>query len=208
LVHISDIHYRGNESYLNCIVDRINNLSPDFVCFTGDLVDEKHDLKETLNILQKIRYPVFGVPGNHEYWSGVSFDEISQALKNTGGAWLMDQQVSFGNPKIEIIGMSGENYKSLSDDLSGGKRLLLTHYPSLVDEISPDKFDLILAGHSHGGQVRFPFAGALTVPYGTDKYDRGLYKTNAGTLYVNPGIGTYGIHIRFLCRPEITVIEF
>ncbi len=72
----------------------------------------------------------------------------------------------------------------------------------------PKKFDLILAGHSHGGQVRLPVVGGLVIPYDVGKYEKGLYETKAGTLYVNPGIGSYGIPLRILCRPEITVIEF
>lgn len=207
LVHISDIHYKGDESYLNDIVDKINKISPDFICFTGDLVDEKHNLRQALNILGKIRCPIFGVPGNHEYWSGVPFEDINQTFKNTGGLWLINQRIQLGN--LEITGMANEEYQQLiSDKKLPDKKLLLTHYPTTVQQISRDKFDLILAGHSHGGQIRFPVLGALKVPYGVDKYDKGLFKTEAGILYVNPGVGTYGIHMRLFCRPEITIIEF
>jgi uncharacterized protein len=65
---------------------------------------------------------------------------------------------------------------------------------------------LILAGHSHGGQVRLPFWGALIVPRGVGRYDLGYYKTAGGPLYVNAGIGTYRLPFRFNCRPEITLI--
>ena len=207
LVHITDIHYRGDDSYLNRIVDKINKISPDFVCFTGDFVDNTSNLKQALSILGKIRCPLFGVPGNHEYWSGVSFEEINKTFKGTGGLWLTDQTTQFKD--IEITGMAHETYKQLPS--SGDhlyKKLLLSHYPAMVQQITHDKFDLILAGHSHGGQVRFPFLGALKLPYEVGPYDKGLFKTNAGTLYVNPGLGTYGIHMRLWCRPEITIIEF
>ena len=70
------------------------------------------------------------------------------------------------------------------------------------------KFDLVLAGHSHGGQVRVPFYGSLVLPSHVDEYDMGLFQTTAGPLYVNPGIGCVGKYdVRFNCRPEITVIE-
>ena len=65
----------------------------------------------------------------------------------------------------------------------------------------------MLAGHSHGGQVRIPFKGALWLPSYVGKYVKGLYTTGAGPLHVSPGIGTFMYPIRFNCRPEITVIE-
>ncbi len=213
LIHISDIHYNRDASYLEDIVDKINKISPDFVCFTGDLVDKKSNLKQALNILEKINCPLFGVPGNHEYWSGVSFEDINKTFKSTGGLWLINQKTKFEN--IEITGMAHEEYKHLQSSKKAPdkqhkqyKQLLLTHYPAIVQQASHNQFDLILAGHSHGGQIRFPVLGALKVPYGVGKYDKGLFKTEAGTLYVNPGLGTYGIHMRLWCRPEITIIEF
>ena len=65
----------------------------------------------------------------------------------------------------------------------------------------------MLAGHSHGGQVRIPFYGPIMVPFWVDEFDLGRFETASGTLYVNPGIGWFPVPIRFNCRPEITVIE-
>jgi hypothetical protein len=73
--------------------------------------------------------------------------------------------------------------------------------------LAGQKFDLMLAGHSHGGQVRIPFYGPIMVPYAVDEYDLGLFQTGAGPLYVTSGIGWFPVPIRFNCRPEITVIE-
>ena len=70
------------------------------------------------------------------------------------------------------------------------RRILLMHFPAVADQLGNEHFDLILAGHSHGGQVRLPFAGAIVLPPGVGKYDFGLYQTRAGPLNVNPGIGT------------------
>ncbi|MCP4109866.1 MAG: hypothetical protein GY749_30830 [Desulfobacteraceae bacterium] len=207
LVHFSDIHYKGDKPYLTGIVDRINKISPDFVCFTGDFVNEKKYLKEALEIIGQIRCPMFGIPGNHEYWSKAPFNEISRVFANTGGFWLVNQRIRFRN-NLEIAGIASEKYYPLPGKVTAQKRLLLAHYPALADTVRPGQFDLILAGHSHGGQVRFPFIGAIKVPYGVGKYEKGLYKTRAGTLYVNPGVGTSGICIRTFCRPEITVIKF
>ena len=80
------------------------------------------------------------------------------------------------------------------------------HYPEMASQLHEHRFDLILAGHSHGGQVRLPFLGALIVPHGVGPYDLGYYETPGGPLYVNAGIGTYRIPVRWNCRPEITVV--
>lgn len=69
------------------------------------------------------------------------------------------------------------------------------------------KVDLVLAGHSHGGQVRLPFYGPVFLPFGVEQYDLGLFHTPSGPLYVNPGIGWFPVPIRFNCRPEITLFE-
>ena len=74
-------------------------------------------------------------------------------------------------------------------------------------ELGEGKFDAILAGHSHGGQVRIPFYGAMIVPYNTGKYELGLFNTKSGPLYVSSGVGWFYLNMRFNCRPEIVVFE-
>jgi predicted MPP superfamily phosphohydrolase len=83
----------------------------------------------------------------------------------------------------------------------------MLHYPAWAKRMGSARFDLLLAGHSHGGQVRLPGIGAVLLPFGVDEYDLGWFKTPAGPLYVNPGIGWFPVPIRFNCRPEITVFE-
>lgn len=205
IVQITDIHYKGNQSYLEKVVKTVNSLSPDFVCFSGDLVEDAAYVNEALEILSSINRPVYGVPGNHDYLSGASFDAIAQYCKSTGGAWLLDRDIITQDGQIQIIGATGNQLQlpSLKQEL---KRLLLVHYPLFVEQVQ-GSFNLILAGHSHGGQVRIPFMGALVLPYRVGSYDLGFYKTKAGALYVNPGIGTLYFPIRVWCRPQIAVIE-
>jgi predicted MPP superfamily phosphohydrolase len=89
---------------------------------------------------------------------------------------------------------------------AGAKNILLLHFPLLAERVR-NKFDLMLAGHSHGGQVRLPFYGALVLPYWVGRYQVGMFRLPAGPLYVNPGLGWLATPIRFNCRPEITVFE-
>ena len=186
----------------------INSLSPDFVCFTGDIMEEGKYLPEALEILSGVKAPMYGVPGNHDYWSRVPFGGISKCFTATGGAWLVDQQCVIADEKINLIGLARFNRRNpLPPVKPGMKNILLMHYPAWVKQLGGGLFDLILAGHSHGGQVRIPFFGPIIVPSMVDEYDLGLFQTKSGPLYVTSGIGWYPVPIRFNCRPEITVIE-
>jgi len=90
----------------------------------------------------------------------------------------MDQEVTINAGKVAITGATGHNI-DLKQKLKANKHLLLTHYPVFVEKLKSIKFDLILAGHSHGGQVRIPFLGAVILPYNVGSYDRGLFKTGS-----------------------------
>ena len=209
-VHITDLHYRGDRKVLARVVDRINALSPEFVCLTGDTVEDRAFLADALDILGRINAPVFAVAGNHEHWSGVSLSAIDSTLRAGGGGLLVNERRMFGD--LEIVGVDdmlagAPRLPERADAPPEARSILLTHCPAYADRVKNERFDLILAGHSHGGQVRLPFVGALALPGGVGKYDRGLFETPAGPLYVNVGIGTYDTPVRFLCRPEIVVIE-
>jgi hypothetical protein len=208
LVHFTDLHYKGDRAYAESVVRTINSFSPDLVCFTGDIMEQARFLPEALEILSGIKSPLFGVPGNHDYWSGASFAAIGQCFAAAGGAWLLDEQQMVADGKINLVGITCRRpYEVLPPLNAGAKTVLLMHYPAWIKCQGDHRFDLVLAGHSHGGQVRVPFYGALALPDGVDEYELGLFQTPSGPLYVNPGIGWYYFNLRFNCRPEVTVIE-
>jgi hypothetical protein len=207
IVHITDIHHKGDRPYLESVVRKINALSPDAVCFTGDLIEQKQFVAEVLRGLEGIKSPLYGVPGNHDYWSDAVFGDIRKSFARTGGAWLMDSQVMTADGKIQIAGATClRGAPAPLVPKAGAKNILLLHYPLLAERVR-NKFDLMLAGHSHGGQVRIPFYGALVLPFWVGRYQVGMFRLPAGPLYVNPGIGWLCTPIRFNCRPEITVFE-
>ena len=78
LVHFSDVHHKGDRDYLRTVVDTINAQNPDFVCFTGDIVEQKQHLPAALEILSGIKSPLFGVPGNHDFTSQISFEPVRE----------------------------------------------------------------------------------------------------------------------------------
>ncbi|MEO7675573.1 MAG: metallophosphoesterase [Verrucomicrobiota bacterium] len=205
-VHFTDIHHKGDRKYLESVVREINRASPDFVCLTGDIIEESSHLNEALEILGRIKSPIYGVPGNHDYWGHADFGAIATAFEKTGGAWLVDQQTTTRDGKITLHG-AGKYPPNQPQPNPKTKNVMLIHYPEWVERLGANPFDLVLAGHSHGGQVRLPFYGAVILPFSTGKYDLGLFQTPSGPLYVSSGIGWFVFNIRFRCRPEIVVFE-
>lgn len=204
-VHFTDFHHKGDVKYAAEVVRTINELAPDFVCFTGDLVEDARFATEALGFIQQIRVPVYGSPGNHDYWSRVSFSEFERAFAATGGAWLVDRTIVLPKHDLELVGMGMVGIHAFTAPRAS-RQVLLMHYPAMANSLDGRRYDLILAGHSHGGQVRLPFYGALVVPHGVGPYELGYYETPGGPLYVNAGIGTYRIPLRLNCRPEVTLI--
>ena len=205
-VHFSDLHYKGDADYAAKVVRTINGLEPDFVCFTGDLVEKARFAPAALDFIRQIKRPVYGCPGNWDYGSRADFKLYENAFAATGGAWLEDRNVVLETQGIELIGMGLRGVHALGEPRAA-RRILLIHYPTQADRLDGRRYDLILAGHSHGGQVRLPFYGALVLPYGVGRYDQGRFDSLGGPLYVNAGIGTYMWPVRFNCRPEITVVS-
>lgn len=209
VIHISDLHYKGDSRYVRHVVTRINALGADLVCVTGDLVEGATHLPGALEILSGIQRPVFGVPGNHDHLGLASEQQIRRAFSVGGGNWLVETNVLAMAGTLEIVGSSGRVARgSPPRPFPARKRILLTHYPDTVHELSPGSFDLILAGHTHGGQVRLPLWNRAVLHDTVAPFDRGLFQTAAGPLHVSPGIGTFLMRVRLFCRPEITVITF
>lgn len=205
VVQFSDLHYRGDAALLKGMVDTINSLQPEIVFFTGDVVEEAKYFAAALEIMKRVKAPMYGIPGNHDYWADVDFDLAREVFAAQGGRWLMDEQVKVSDG-VNVVGVTGGKAPAW-DLLSPGTNILLAHYPDWWKRIEGARFDLILSGHSHGGQVRLPGVGALLTPSRCGGFEMGLYQTPSGPMYVNPGIGYFYANVRFCCRPEVTVFE-
>lgn len=205
IVHLTDLHHKGNRDWLEKVVQTINRLEPHVVCFTGDLVEDKAFLPETLEILSAIKAPILGVPGNHDDWSGINFADVKKSFQKSGGDWLEDASVTMHNGRLAIVGATTK--KAAPSAPKADRRVLMFHYPQWVEKVGAQTYDLMLAGHSHGGQVRLPGIGALIVPFQVGRYDLGMFQTPAGPLYVSAGIGCFMMNVRFNCRPELAVFE-
>src|SRR5262249_31148578 len=104
-VHITDFHHKGDTRYAAEIVETINDLDPHFICFTGDLVEDKAFLSEALGFIGQIKAPVYGCPGNHDYWNGSSFADYQTGFARTGGEWLVDRSIILPEHNLELVGM-------------------------------------------------------------------------------------------------------
>jgi hypothetical protein len=202
-VHFSDLHYKGDAEFASEVVRTINELAPDFVCFTGDLVEEAPFAPVAFDFIRQIKAPVYGIPGNHDFQSGVTPEEFSAVFAETGGAWLPGRTTRLPEFDLELVGV-GRGVQ-VFDEPRSARQILLVHFPQMANLLHR-RFDLILAGHSHGGQIRLPLLGAMVLPKGVRPYEHGLYETPGGPLYVNAGIGTYRIPLRWNCRPELTLV--
>lgn len=223
ILHISDLHYGFfyDLDRLDQLVKRIASLSLDMICFTGDFIDQEFTESEATNaaeILGQLTAPdgKFAILGNHDYLGNV--ERVKDCLADSGFRLLLNEG-TFVKRERDLIYISG-----IDDLLSGtpepGKvfknprlkpelfHILLAHEPDFANEIKNLPVDLQLSGHSHGGQINFPYVGPLITPALSRIYPSGLYRINRRlTLYTNRGLGTTILPLRFYCRPEIAIIE-
>lgn len=219
-VFASDFHIKFyEEKRLKKIVELINAENPDLVLSTGDFFSGYRNIstmsldkiaKEFGNV--KSKYGFYTSLGNHDYHR--DNEKVSQILSQDGIVTLSNSN-TFVQTDDKCLFVAGvEDLKTGKPDVekalngTNGATILLTHSPDVFENV-PDSVNLTLAGHLHGGQVRLPIIGALFCPskFGT-KYASGYFEKGNKKMYVTAGIGTSKLPIRFLCTPEIVVIEF
>lgn len=220
IVQLSDIHIGGlvDKKFIEDLVFKVNQLKPDVVVITGDLVDTKLEFaKPALNELAnlKAKYGTFFIVGNHEYFHGVK--PIINHVNNLGIRVLENENVYIGENKrgFNLVGVYdrfGHRYGHYKPDIKqallekeSSPTVLLAHQPKYVEEIEDtSELDLILCGHTHGGQI-FPFNYLVKLQ---QPYVRGLNKHNATTqVYVNKGTGFWGPPMRLGASSEITLLR-
>lgn len=229
IAQISDLHFgptNNKPSHFHKAVDLINEQHPDLVVLTGDYYQwDPTFLHELPKILARIRSKmgVFGCLGNHDYGScypGVlksdpfEFSIIKSAFENQGIHILANENLTlkYNSNKFNLVGLhdlwSGffkpdETFQTIDNTLP---TIVLSHNPDTSLLVKPE-FDLMLSGHSHGGQVSWPVVGPLAVPMKNKHLHRGLYQMSTRKrLYVNRGLG-HTFRMRLNSPPEVTLIE-
>lgn len=217
IVQFSDTHY-GMTTFndeLKNMVSKINILNPDIVVFTGDLVDYHYNLNDDekndiINILSEIdaSLGVYAVTGNHDQnvsYEGILSGSNINLLKNK-----YEYIYNGTSEKIMLIGLDDylegtldlDAAFSYEDDTS--YKILLAHEPDVYDKLTKVP-DLMLAGHSHNGQVRIPLAGAIYKTVGAKKYYDPEYSLGDTKMYISGGVGTSKYKVRLFDRPSISL---
>lgn len=225
IVQISDIHLDEftEPFFLEHVVHRINELNPDLVLVTGDFVtrgsltflDSRHAAYRCAEILSTLKTPqVYTILGNHDV--GVSAPLVIEALRSVKIPVLVNEHIPIerSGSRFWLCGADDAGTRHPDLDLTipekpDGPIILMVHEPDYADVVVKHPrgslVDVMLSGHSHGGQVRIPFYGPLILPPMGQKYVMGHFQFGAMQLYVNRGIGAVGLPFRFDCPPELTV---
>ncbi len=223
LVQFSDIHISEAMTADEVAHARelILSLKPDLVAITGDFVDERRDLHQSVADLAGVLLPlaeqvqVLAVLGNHDYRMGAQ--PIRQMLKQIGILELNNSAITLQRGKSlftfagvdDILRGKPRLNSALEKVPATGAAVLLAHEPDYAYvSAKTGRFDLQISGHSHGGQVVLPFVGPPILPQMGQKYPAGLYSVGRMLQYTNRGLGTTSPHVRFNCRPEITLFVF
>jgi len=220
VLHLSDFHL-GTVSFNARALERAvrwaNEARYDIVALTGDLLSRQRGeraLRKAIGAL-KPRYGVFAVLGNHDI--AVTRDPFStptdaSAVEAEGAVLLEDEsihlevegcsvQVAGGDPRYGWL----ERRPGRLSDPKADLRLLLFHFPDVVQHLQPGDFDLVLAGHLHGGQICLPSPrGKIRLEHLRAPYWEGVHETPQGVLHVSRGLGTSFVPFRLFARPDAT----
>lgn len=226
IAQISDIHYRDFDEpyFVEHAVNLINSLQPDLVALTGDFVTAhrvpgassavaESDANECASILAGIRCPLrFCSLGNHDT---VNVPGVLRALRAHGLTALDNQYVAVDlrGDRLWVAGLADAYFdvpnitKAIPKRKPSEPVVLLGHEPDFADTVAQfHPVDLMLAGHTHGGQIRLPLLPAMFLPAMGVKYVSGLYAVGRTQLYVNRGLGTMHLPFRLNCPPELTLL--
>jgi predicted MPP superfamily phosphohydrolase len=206
IAHVSDLHTGGFGLREKALLAALEKEKPDLVVLTGDVVDDGV-LEHARPLLSALHPPlgIFAVEGNWEHWRPVGdaasfYRGVGARALNNDGVKVRDDVFLVGLDDA-IAGAADPRF-ALAKAPSSGATIAIFHSPVAYDEIA-SRVDLALAGHTHGGQVRVPFLDALWLPPGSGRYVAGWYDK----MYVSRGVGTSVFRVRFLCRPELAIVD-
>lgn len=223
VVHLTDLHVRDSEpeSYWPGVVREIETASPDLVVMTGDYLSRAERLpllERRLSLLPHAPLGTYAVLGNHDYWAGEA-QAVRAALQRAGvqrvggrcvTVWLSGPTAGDGSHAgaLRVCGNERPWGPAYPAPEEGAVTVALTHTPDNVYPLSKLGASVVFAGHTHAGQVRLPWLGAVVVPsdYGR-RFDEGHFVVDGTHLFVSAGIGADAPPLRLWCRPELLVVD-
>ena len=217
-VHLTDLHLDRYQPRHEDIVETVRTLSPDWIFITGDLLNVPEGVPHLFQFLAHLRAiaPVYMTLGNHDHYSGVPVAQYAELADRYKITLLVNQSaiVSTGKGELAIVGVDDPSLhradlRCVPPRAESRFTLLLAHAPNILDYVEDHHaIDLILCGHSHGGQWRVPGIPTFWLPPGCNGRVAGWHESGPHRLYVNRGLGWSFLPFRLNCRPEIAVIEW
>ena len=221
IVQFSDVHVNDDDhrSKLADLTAAVNAQEPDLLVFTGDLFDafqnfegDTQKVADALNAM-KAKYGKYAVLGNHDYGKDAA-EATVRLLQDAGFTVLRGERAVLKELGITITGFDDAIYArdpaETKLDGAEGFHLVLAHEPDIAETLDASLYDLMLSGHTHGGQVNLPGVEAIYLPKLGQKYKHGLYRPGGagtrGQLYVNRGIGESLMPVRLGSMPEVTAL--
>jgi uncharacterized protein len=218
IAHLSDFHLGVVSPGLRAVrraVAWAAGRRPDLVVITGDLLTHPRGEPELRSLAARLPQPAFAVLGNHDV--AISRDPQARAsdLRELGPVRLLRDEgelrelrgrtvwIAGTHPRLIVRGASRLDPNALSREADF--RILLCHFPRVLDQLEPERFDLVLSGHMHDGQITVPYPGGrLRLAHPSARYASGVYSSPAAVMHVSQGLGTTFVPFRFAARPEAT----
>ena len=216
IAHLSDLHLgvpslgeRASARAVAWVAER----RPDLVCITGDLVSRHRGEARLAKLLEQLPGDTYVVLGNHDL--AISRDPFSQPVQLVElarGRLLSDESADtlVRGVRVEVAGVDPRSWINKRASGFGPAeapfRLLLCHFPHVLDRVEDGRWHLILSGHLHAGQIVLPYGrrNRLLLAHPSSKYRDGVYRRGTTAMHISPGLGTTFIPFRFFARPEAT----
>jgi uncharacterized protein len=216
IAHLSDFHLgvpsRGT-SAVERAVEWVEERQPDLTLISGDLLSRPRGEARLRELLARLPN-TYAVLGNHDY--AVTKDPFSRPVKleDLSPARLLADEaetLELRGRRVQIVGVDPRSYRRGTSrperfaDESADLRILLCHFPQVIERLEPGVFDLVLSGHLHAGQITMPYPGGrLRLAHLRWTYVEGLYERPGGVLHLSAGLGTTFVPLRFFARPAAT----
>ena len=230
IIQISDYHNAHLLNGHNRLLFLIKSAAPDIIVITGDFFDSRRtDINSSISFAEELTEiaPCYYIPGNHESRKSESYQKLLNVFNELNVKVLTNESIELeqGSGEITLIGLTDPSFVADENDSAHIKetiktnlnkavpentnyKILLSHRPEHINLYAEYKADLVLSGHAHGGQLRFPFKNGIIAPGQGffPRYTSGLYKINDTDMIVSRGIGNSKFPFRINNRPEIVII--
>ncbi len=216
IAQVSDVHFPGNRTAARAALEHLHQERPDIVLLTGDMTESREAMESVRSFAgdAKGRVATVAVQGNWEHRVGAVGQLARETYRSAGVELLVNSSlgVDFAGERLTLVGLddpvagSADLRAARENVASGTTEIWLVHAPGYLDQPpeTKDRPALLLAGHTHGGQIRIPLMSPVK-PVGSGRFLEGWYYDTFAPLYVCRGVGTTGIPARFLCPAELPI---